>query len=251
MREAELIRSEERAAHEAGWGTRELVLPPEVWERVEGAEVVLEVGCGTGHVLEGLRKRCRGVVVGMDADLGLLRLARGQYEGLRIFAGDAQRGLALREGCVEVALSSDVIEHLPDPAAHVREVWRVLRPGGIYVVKTPNGWVDTIYWMAKRTLEKRREGKGLRTAWRGAREALRAPGSHCSPQTAGSLLRLMRWNGFRLVKMVKQPPSTTQEQKMAGLRGILGGAVRLAGRVVRRLPVWAQWSLVGVFERRG
>jgi SAM-dependent methyltransferase len=40
------------------------------------------------------------------------------------------------DGCV----SNYVIEHIADPAAHLREVARVLKPGGAYVLRTPNRW---------------------------------------------------------------------------------------------------------------
>jgi len=40
------------------------------------------------------------------------------------------------DGCV----SNYCIEHIPDPAAHLAEVGRVLRPGGAYVLRTPNRW---------------------------------------------------------------------------------------------------------------
>lgn len=41
---------------------------------------------------------------------------------------------AMFDACV----SNYVVEHLADPAAHLHEVWRVLRPGGAYVFRTPN-----------------------------------------------------------------------------------------------------------------
>lgn len=196
-----------------------------------------------------LRGRCQGEVLGMDANLALLKLAREQYKGLRVFAGDAQAALPLPDRSVEVVISSDVTEHLTDPSEHVREVWTVLQPRGLYIVKTPNRWLDTVYWMVSLSRRRLREGEGFPTAVRQAHKEMRQPGSHCSTQTPGSLISLMRQGGFRLVRMVEQPPSTTQEQKMTRLRGPLGLGVRAAGRMVRRLPLWSQWSLVGVFEK--
>jgi SAM-dependent methyltransferase len=38
----------------------------------------------------------------------------------------------------DACVSNYVVEHVPDPAAHLREVHRVLKPGGLYVLRTPN-----------------------------------------------------------------------------------------------------------------
>jgi SAM-dependent methyltransferase len=61
-------------------------------------------------------------------------------------ANESLRSVAVPEGDVlpwgaetfDACVSNYVIEHVPDPAAHLREVRRVLRPGGAYVFRTPN-----------------------------------------------------------------------------------------------------------------
>jgi SAM-dependent methyltransferase len=51
------------------------------------------------------------------------------YDGARLPFGDSSF-----DGCV----SNYVLEHVADPAKHFAEVARVLRPGGVYVTRTPN-----------------------------------------------------------------------------------------------------------------
>jgi SAM-dependent methyltransferase len=53
--------------------------------------------------------------------------------------GDAGR-LPFRDGAFDGCISNYVIEHLREPEAHLREVARLLRPGGVYCFRTPNLW---------------------------------------------------------------------------------------------------------------
>lgn len=50
---------------------------------------------------------------------------------------DLQEALPLVDGAADTVLSSDVLEHLPDPRLAVREMARVLRPGGVLILNTP------------------------------------------------------------------------------------------------------------------
>lgn len=52
---------------------------------------------------------------------------------------DLRNPIPLRSGTVLAAYSHHVIEHLPDLEAHLRDVYRVLEPGGVYRLAGPNG----------------------------------------------------------------------------------------------------------------
>ncbi len=52
---------------------------------------------------------------------------------------DLRNPLPFPEGTVDAVYSHHVIEHLPDPGNHLRDVFRVLKPGGVYRVGGPNG----------------------------------------------------------------------------------------------------------------
>ncbi|HEV3110453.1 MAG TPA: class I SAM-dependent methyltransferase [Candidatus Binataceae bacterium] len=111
-----------------------------------GHQAILELGCGTGDltcVLAGLAQR----VVGVDMSGASLSMARQRADQLPAELGarvqlikmNAVR-LEFAQECFDYAVSTSMIEHLhpEDVDTHLREVWRVLKPRGRYLVWCPN-----------------------------------------------------------------------------------------------------------------
>lgn len=92
---------------------------------------VLDVGAGTGVVGLGLGE-LGFRVVGVDLSPRMLAFARERL-GPRVATGDATE-LPVRDGCVGAACSVWVLHHVADAGEALREVARVLRPGGRYAV---------------------------------------------------------------------------------------------------------------------
>jgi SAM-dependent methyltransferase len=100
-----------------------------------GKRRVLDIGCATGTLLSELRGRgwdCAGVEI-CGAEAAYARRERG----LDV------RSLPLEEnhfpaGSFDAVLASHLIEHLNSPGAMVSEVYRILAPGGFFMVTTPN-----------------------------------------------------------------------------------------------------------------
>lgn len=102
---------------------------------------VLDLGCGSGVLLLLVKQRyprCRAV--GVDADPRILALARRRAQrsgtdGIEFVCAGAER-TGLEPGSFDVVLSSLVFHHLPALAkeAVTREVARVLRPGGRFLL---------------------------------------------------------------------------------------------------------------------
>jgi SAM-dependent methyltransferase len=93
---------------------------------------ILDVGCGFGHLLSAVDTRWERH--GVELSGRAAQLAR-QY-GL-IHHGDL-RSAAYPAGYFDVVTMYHVIEHMIDPVSEVREIRRVLRPGGWLLVSTPN-----------------------------------------------------------------------------------------------------------------
>ncbi len=92
--------------------------------------VVLDVGCGEEFILQHLRGRVSRVI-GLD-------VASRAHPYDEMLVGDIQDTLALEPGSVNAVVGKFVFEHLAQPARAVREIQRILTPGGRAIVLTPD-----------------------------------------------------------------------------------------------------------------
>lgn len=93
-------------------------------------EVVLDVGCGTGHAARALASRYPSArIVALDLAEGMLRQARRHGSGLLV-CGDAMR-LPLADASVDLVFSSLTLQWCTDLDAVFAEFRRVLRPRGL------------------------------------------------------------------------------------------------------------------------
>ncbi|MGW2517385.1 class I SAM-dependent methyltransferase [Streptomyces sp. NPDC001617] len=103
---------------------------------------VLDAGCGTGRALTPLRAAVgpSGVVVGADLTPAMLQAAvragRGR-DGQLLLADVA--ALPLRSESLDAVFAAGLVAHLPQPAENLREVARVVRPGGALALFHPIG----------------------------------------------------------------------------------------------------------------
>jgi SAM-dependent methyltransferase len=100
---------------------------------------LLEIGCSTGELLDAARSSFK--VAGVEADERTSRAAR--MRGLDVFNGslcDAR----FPEGHFDVAAMYHVIEHVPSPRREVRELRRIIKPGGWLILETPN--ISTVWY---------------------------------------------------------------------------------------------------------
>lgn len=108
------------------------------------AGVILDAGCGEGITLE---KICRAFkdrrVIGLDVLDENISLC--QKHGLPARKGDLYH-LEIPEGSVDCCVLSEVIEHLEDPETVLREIRRILKPGGRLILVFPN---DPIFKLAR------------------------------------------------------------------------------------------------------
>lgn len=103
---------------------------------------VLDAGCGTGRALPPLRAAVgpAGVVVGVDLTPAMLQAAvrAGRDRAGRLVLADVA-ALPLRRGALDAVFAAGLIAHLPEPVANLRELARVVRPGGRLALFHPIG----------------------------------------------------------------------------------------------------------------
>ncbi len=103
---------------------------------------VLDAGCGTGRALPALRGAVgtSGVVLGADLTPAMLRAAReaGRDRAGQLLLADVAR-LPLLTESLDAVFGAGLIAHLPHPAENLRELRRVVRPGGLLALFHPIG----------------------------------------------------------------------------------------------------------------
>ena len=115
---------------------------------------VLDVGCGTGrHILE--LSRLPGTFIGLDMareDLRKMRyllVATSRQRGVRanvhIVEGNGEQ-LPFADGFFSHVICTETLEHVPDDEALLRDLVRVLRPGGMLVISVPDEYSERLLW---------------------------------------------------------------------------------------------------------
>lgn len=115
--------------------------------RIHGT--ILENGCGVGMYVEHLAP-FGGTILGLEYDFERAQEARGNSPHIFNAAGEY---IPLPSSTFDLLLSHEVIEHVQDDRAAIREMVRVLKPGGRAVIFCPNrGYpyeTHGIYWRGK------------------------------------------------------------------------------------------------------
>lgn len=100
---------------------------------------VLDVGCGSGHLLYQLRGRFKELF-GLEYSGHRLEQATVNLAGLPFtpLQGSAEAMTGIASNSIECVVSADTIEHVPDVYLAAAELSRVLKPGGLLIINTPN-----------------------------------------------------------------------------------------------------------------
>ena len=110
------------------------------WIPLQADSLVLDLPCGRGFYLNLLRHVSDCPLLGFDLDRPVLQVAQRHAGGLpRLLLGRVNAmALPLSANCVDVIILSELLEHVGDDLAVLRECLRVLKPGGVIVITVPN-----------------------------------------------------------------------------------------------------------------
>ena len=118
-----------------------------ILELTDGQGAVLDVGCGSSHIIGALPQGS----VALDVQINKLRFAR-RFRIPRVRGSGF--ALPFADGSFPCVLCSQVIEHVPMAPSMIDELCRVLRPGGRLVLGTPDYdrwewvWIEKLYGVA-------------------------------------------------------------------------------------------------------
>jgi ubiquinone/menaquinone biosynthesis C-methylase UbiE len=109
---------------------------------------VLDVGCGTGH--QSMELRRRGFeVAGIDASEEMLAESRARNPDLLVVRADVE-AIPFRSSSFDFVLCIEVLRYLPRASACLREMARVLKPGGVCLATATPVFNLNGYWLVNR-----------------------------------------------------------------------------------------------------
>ena len=193
---------------------------------------VLELGCGMGHLLGWLSDRYQ--VVGCEINPWALARARENVPTGQFLLLSGSDSYAFPSGIFSIVIAKHVVEHLATPELAIAEMSRVLKPGGLLLLATPN--LDSP--MRKRT-------KG---AWIGYKDP-----THINLKPPADWLACLHLNGLKPRRVFSDgfwdapylPGIPASIQKLffgapGGLQAILGWSI---------IPVQMGESLIAIAEK--
>jgi len=102
---------------------------------------LLDAGAGTGRVLDILKNKNMLIkamsVSAIDISKGMLDVLRSKHPKVAIEQGDAQN-MPYKDGTFDIVIAAFVIVHLKSLEKFFDEVWRVLKPNGIFILTNVN-----------------------------------------------------------------------------------------------------------------
>ena len=173
------------------------------WLQGKTFEKILVVGCGSGYFLyqidEALKIPAK-VLAGLEVSAEQLlkfraRISKNKNQtGLPVLAGAEH--LPLEENQFDLVVSSEVMEHILRPDLGAREVFRVLKPGGIFCLTTPS-FVPTEFWKAvffiPRVLRRILQGRSI--------QGMNRLHVYDRPLSERRLQQILRKSGFEILRL--------------------------------------------------
>jgi len=200
---------------------------------------ILDVGCGTGANLQMLSRF--GVAEGVDVSVAALDFCRAR--GLAKVKQGAAESLPYEDAAFDLVTGLDVVEHLDDDIAGLKEMRRVLRPGGRAVLFVP---AFMFLWGVQDDISHHRRRYTLPDLKRKLREAgLTVERATYANLTFFAPILL----GRQLMRLIGWRPASENNITISALNGLLGRIFSVESWWLRRLNFPFGVSIVCVAKR--
>ncbi|MDT4954117.1 MAG: hypothetical protein QOJ02_2255 [Acidobacteriota bacterium] len=186
---------------------------------------ILDVGCGTGANLELLGKY--GEASGVDVSQDALTFCRARgIENVR--HGEAEK-LPFEDGSFDLVTGLDVVEHLDDDVAGLKEMWRVLKPGGRALLFVP---AFMFLWGVQDDVSHHRR----RYTLPGLRKVVREAGFEVERATYANITFFAPiLLGRAVMKVTGLRPASENNINVSALNGVLGRVLGAESSFLRRM----------------
>ncbi|MCL0057490.1 class I SAM-dependent methyltransferase, partial [Dehalococcoidales bacterium] len=98
---------------------------------------LLDVGCGDGEITMKVAERI-GTKMIWGIDIVEDSLTKAKAKGIQVVAADLNQPLPLESESFDIVHAANIIEHLSKTDIFLKEVYRVLKPGGYFIISTCN-----------------------------------------------------------------------------------------------------------------
>ena len=155
--------------------------------KLKNSGTMLDVGCGEGrHIFGVMQDYPMMKCIGLDMDKKSLEIAEEGYEyfesisnvGAEFLKGSAY-SLPFSNNTFDLIVCSEVLEHLHEYNDAVKEIYRVLKPGGKFYASVPASWPEKICWFLSKDYQNQ-------------------PGGHLRIFNQKGLVKEIEQSGFKL-----------------------------------------------------
>lgn len=204
--------------------------------------VILDIGCGTGMMLEDLERM--GSAVGLD--FSMVALEYCQNRGIKNLGRADVRNLPVKSNSVDIITALDLIEHIEDDKGLMEEFYRVLKPGGIAIMSVPahkklwSGHDVALHHYRRYEKPEFRalvEGSGLR------------PRKYSYGMATAYIPAILIRNIKKLLRKKDQEHTTDEFPIPSWLNGILRKSVETESMLLKRMNLPIGLSLLCVAEK--
>lgn len=163
---------------------------------------LLDIGCSFGFFIN-MARQFGYSVIGVEISKPAADYARNKL-GLNVFWGTLEEA-SFEDESVDVVTLIDVLEHIPEPMATLCEIRRVLRPGGLLIIRVPN---FKFHWFKTLLLRVfcRRNFIGLDSR------------NHVNHFTVGALINGLQQLGFEVIEVLSGVPNIYRRWLFDGVR---------------------------------
>ena len=114
-----------------------MLLDPRINKYFQGRKVFVDLGCGSGEILDQLVERF-DCLVGLDGFLTRFKKRNEKPKEWNFLQANLNQPFPLKSNCAETVLANQSIEHIIDPSFFALEIYRILQTEGVSIITTPN-----------------------------------------------------------------------------------------------------------------